>query len=144
SHAKKDLVDSSGGPASQIPAAHYEKFFRAEGQRQLACYVALIENWLEHLRPGNLFLGDFRLLHGDPARLVGAILRFLGVRSEEKYFTASLGRRINATGKNTIPPATDAYLRHLLEAEMIDFEALLEALESGAYDGRAVHAGSYG
>ncbi len=135
SHARKDLLRGGVDPQS-VTQEEMAKFFRAAGQRKLGSYSTMIENWHAELRPGYLFVGDFRAIAGEPERILSAIHRFLGVPTGPRYLGDHIREKINPAQEARIPPKADAYLRELLAEDVADYTELtakFAAAENGSF-----------
>jgi hypothetical protein len=128
SHAKKDL----GGKTENFDIGAFEKFVGKSGQRQKAGYRAMIDEWSAKLAPDHLFLGDFRQVSEDPAALLVALYRFLGVDPDPRFVSGKAGQAINATSDAGIPPEARALVETGIADEIDDFRKVLaEVQESG-------------
>jgi hypothetical protein len=123
SHARKDLLRGGVDPQS-VTQEEMAKFFRASGQRRLGSYPTMIGNWHAELRPGHLFIGDFRAIANDPELILSAIHRFLGVPTGPKYIGDHVREKINPATEARIPREADAYLQELLADEVADYAEL--------------------
>jgi hypothetical protein len=129
SHARKDLAQGGRLPREIDPDALSRLLFK-DGQRELALYRTLIENWGRHLQPGHLFVGAFDSIASQPERLVSAIHTFLGVATGAQYFGRHLRDRINPAPPAQIPHAAEGLLRDLLDQESREYRELMKEIET--------------
>lgn len=122
SHAKKDLVRSTNRSVQDVPDEEFERFFRDPYQIACGNYTAILRNWSQALKPGNLFIGRFDEIETDPASLLRRILAFLNVSTSEKYLTEYLHVRVNTTEDTDIPENFRQLLRTLFAEELCRIE----------------------
>ncbi len=127
SHARKDLT-SGGRSANEIDAGALSRLLFNEGQRDLALYRTLIENWHTFLQSGHLFVGAFDSISSAPERLLTAVHDFLGVAAGARYFGRHLRNRINPAPAADIPPAVGQLLNDILQKERQDYGELMKEI----------------
>jgi hypothetical protein len=127
SHARKDLT-SGGRSPNEIDADALSRLLFNGGQRDLALYRTLIENWHTFLQPGHLFVGAFDSISSAPERLLTAIHDFLGVAAGARYFGRHLRKRINPAPAADIPPAVEKLLTDILKKECQDYGELMKEI----------------
>ena len=128
SHAKKNFTQHTDSTIDEIDSEDLDRFLRAGGQQDRSIYSAIIANWSEHLKPGNLLVAEFRLVREDPDRLLAEVLRFIG--AEHKQFTQrrSLDAKVYATEKTEIPDELDQRIQDLFSAADKDYRQVIQEL----------------
>lgn len=118
SHAKKDLVRSRKRRVEDVSHEEFAAFFL--DPYQLACgnYQAILRNWTQALKPGNLFVGQFDEIGADPASYLRKLLGFLGVSSDLKYVLEYMHGRVNTTEDSDIPGRYRDLLRSSFAGQM--------------------------
>ena len=127
SHARKDLLTEGRSAHDLDPDALSHLLFK-NGQRELALYRTLIENWRNQLQSGYLFVGVFDSIASEPERLLTALHGFLGVPSGQRYFGRLLRHRINPAPPAIIPAAIGKLLREVLRHECEDYGELIKQI----------------
>ncbi len=128
SHAKKKFTEHSGLTIDEIDPEELDKFLRAGGQINRGIYSTMIANWRAHLKPGHLFIAEFRLAKEDPNHLLTEMLTFIGAESQRFLERRNLEEKVYATGSSRIPSAVASRIDELYAAASADYEQVLADL----------------
>ncbi|MFZ4763353.1 MAG: sulfotransferase [Roseimicrobium sp.] len=135
SHAKKELLRKASGPVSDDELLH---FCQSQSKIELCDYDAILAAWRAHLRPGHVFVGDYREIVESPLALLAAMHRFLGVLPGERYVkTRHVRETINATLKRPISDELRAKISDLLHDEVAAYLRLSESIAEARVKGSA-------
>lgn len=125
SHAKKELIRDAADPTA-VPVEKFLHFFEKQGQRRRGDYASIIDRWQGHLKPGSLYIGDYRRVAEDPAGLLRDLARFLGITPHALFFNRHLRGRINPSREFPIPDAVRAHLESQHATDRATCRKLLE------------------
>lgn len=128
SHTRKSLTAHTGRSVDEVEFEEFDKFLRASGQLKKAGYREMIENWRAELKPGNLFVAEFRRVAESPRQLLGEILKFLGVEHEKFPLTRKLEAKVYSTGHGRLPDTVEARIEELYAPAIADYAEVLEEL----------------
>ena len=103
SHIKKEYHMDGGRPVDAITAADCERFFADPYRADCSRFSPIVERWQAALRPGHLFVGDFRDIAARPADLLRRLFGFLGVRDRPEYVGEDAGAPLCVTPREPIP-----------------------------------------
>ena len=118
SHAKKDLVRNRKRRYEDVSEQEFRAFFTDPYQLRCARYTEQYDRWSAHLRPGHLFVGVFDDITKRPEALLLDVLRFLGVRSEQRYIDPSVREPVNPTESTDMPQQYRRLLQDVLGREL--------------------------
>jgi hypothetical protein len=118
SHAKKDLLRNRNRPLEDVSEAEFRAFFTDDYQLRCAHYVDQYDQWAAYLRPDHVLVGAFDDIANRPEAFLLDVMRFLGVRAEQKYLDPSLREAVNPTGSERIPQQYRALLEELLSDDL--------------------------
>lgn len=118
SHAKKDLVRNRKRRFEDVSEPEFRAFFTDPYQLRCARSVEQYDRWSAHLQPGHLLVGVFDHIATRPQELLLDVMRFLGVRADQRYVDPSVRSPINPTAVDPIPEQYQRLLRELLRDEV--------------------------
>jgi hypothetical protein len=125
SHAKKDLLRGDRCRLENLSKETLHGFLLRPYQISCGRYTEQLGNWTRVLSPGYLFVGRFDDIVARPRGLLLDIMRFLGVRAEERYIDASVDVPVNVTAKLDMPESVRRLLTGLFTDELRNLEARL-------------------
>lgn len=128
SHAKKTLVRGKSEP---VGFEKFREYFESSGQRQRADYPTMIAAWKKHLAPGNLYLGRYDRIAGDPKHFIEDVERFLGVTTRALFFNRHLTIKLNPTSDARMPDDIREFLENILEKDADAYRTLLGEIGKG-------------
>jgi hypothetical protein len=118
SHAKKDLVRNRRRRFEDVAPSEFEQFFTDPYQRQCAHVTQNIDNWAACLQAGHLLVALFDDIDAQPEALLLEVMSFLGVRSDRRYISREVRKRVNPTAKSAIPDRHRRLLEDLLRDDL--------------------------
>jgi len=128
SHAKKTLVR---GKSEAVGFEKFCEYFESSGQRQRADYPSMIAAWKRHLAPGNLYLGRYDRIAGDPKPFLEEVERFLGVTTKALFFNRHLTIKLNPTSGDRMPEKIRGFLEMVLAKDREAYRGLLGEIGEG-------------
>ncbi|NNE94302.1 MAG: hypothetical protein HKN23_21855 [Verrucomicrobiales bacterium] len=122
---------------NRVGAEDFARFFEETAPaKQAAGYSEIISKWANALKPGNLFVGDFRMIQCAPAALLTSLHDFLGVRSGTKYSGRHLEERFGISRskeeREPIPEGMLEFLNDYFREESRDYQRIDRTLNSFA------------
>ena len=79
-----------------------------------ASYVENYENWVEALKPGHVFVGDYQFVSARPDKLIHDIMEFVGVTNSAAPTSDLSHKVVNPSGAKKVPDRWRAHLLDLL------------------------------
>jgi LPS sulfotransferase NodH len=118
SHAKKDLVRNRRRRFEDVAPSEFEQFFTDPYQRQCAHVTENVDNWAAYLQAGHLLVALFDDIGAHPEALLLEAMSFLGVRSDRRYISRAVRKRVNPTAKSKVPDRYRRFLEALLQDDL--------------------------
>ncbi len=124
SHARMDLVRSTGREMNLVTEANFIEHIDSPGSRLRGNYIGTVSRWSRYYPSTQLFVGYYDEITACPADLLLRIFRFLGVTAADHNIPRSaLRRRINEGVQAPIPRAIH---RHLARTYVDDLRSLAQ------------------
>jgi hypothetical protein len=120
------LVRNRGRRFEDVSEREFVEFFRDPYQLRCSQYGKNYDNWSACLAQGSLFVGRFDDVTARPAKLLGEICRFLGVRDGRRYLGRAVDRAVNPTADEPIPERYREMLSQLLADEIAELKRKFE------------------
>ncbi|MEM7147297.1 MAG: sulfotransferase domain-containing protein, partial [Verrucomicrobiota bacterium] len=126
SHARKDLNRQFNG--DEVPEEAILDFVSTGSQLRLGDYPGIVATWRKYLKHDHVMFGDYRLIQGDPVKLLSEVQRFLEIRVGKRYTkTRLLRERINPTEKAPLSEAVQQQIEQLYAPHVASYEGLWPA-----------------
>ena len=117
SHAKKDLARERGRDPRDVTDDEWLEFMSRPYQRSCGDYQTIHNRWLSHIPRERLFVGRYRDVIERPHELLLSVMKFLGLRSDDRYVTELATTRVQATAEEEPPAAVAKFLEEQFGAE---------------------------